>query len=372
MIVGVPKEIKQYEYRVAATPTTVQELTRRRHTVVVEHNAGLGSGFTDADYIAAGAEIADADKTWRKSELIYKVKEIFPQEYKYLSKDKIIFTYIHSNAHRDQTEALLNSNATSIAYEDVIDEDGKFPLLRPMSELAGKGAFLAALHFSQTVNGGKGMLLNNVCGGFAPLITIIGAGCSGLGAAELASAFGNRVNILDIDFRTMEEARKYLPPNVCFLYSNRGNLEMCLKESDVLINCILWPKTRKDHLVYREDLRKMKAGAMIIDVACDDGGAIETCRTTNFADPVYYEENILHYCVDNIPSAFAHTASTTLSQATLPYALEIANNGVRKALKENKGLRRGLTSYNGKLTLEETALKLGLEYTPPEEIVKML
>ncbi len=370
MIIGVPKEIKNHEYRVAATPTTVQEFTRKKHTVIVEHDAGLGSGFLDADYIAAGAKIADVEKTWKNSELIYKVKEIFPQEYQYLNKDKIIFTYIHSNAHRDQTEALLKSNVTSIAYEDVIDEDGKFPLLRPMSELAGKGGFLAALHFSQAVNGGKGLMLNNVCGSWAPTITIIGIGCSGLGAAELASAFGNKVNILDINFKAMEDAKKHLPSNVNFLYSNRRNLEMCLKECDVLINCILWPKTRKDHLVCREDLKRMKAGSMIIDVACDEGGAIETCQSTNFANPIYFEEGIMHYCVDNIPSAFAHTASTTLAQATLPYALEIANHGLTQALKDNKGLRRGLTSYGGKLTLKETAMKLGFDYIPPDEIVK--
>ena len=371
MIVGVPKEIKNYEYRVAATPAAVQELTRRRHTVIVEHNAGLGSGFTDKDYIAAGAEIADVDKTWEKSEMIYKVKEVFPQEYQYLNKDKILFTYIHSNAHRDQTEALLRNKVTSIAYEDVMDEDGKFPLLRPMSELAGKGGFLAALHFAQAVNGGKGLLLNNVCGGTVPAITIIGIGNSGLGAAELASSFGNRVNILDIDYKAMEEAKKYLPSNVSFLYSNRENLERCLGESDVLINCILWPKIRKDHLVYREDLKRMKTGAMIVDVACDEEGAIETCRPTTFAEPVYYEEGVMHYCVDNIPSAFAYTASTALSHATLPYALEIANNGVNRALKDNKRLRRGLTSFDGKLTLEETALKFGIEYTSPDEIVKL-
>ena len=210
MIIGVPKEIKNYEYRVAATPTTVRELTGRNHPVLVEQGAGLGSGFTDAEYIAAGAEITNTSEVWKKAELIYKVKEIFPKEYRYLSQDKIIFTYIHSNAHREQTEALLKSGVTSIAYEDVIDEEGKFPLLRPMSELAGKGGFLAALHYSQAVQGGKGLLLNNVCGSPAPVITIIGIGCSGLGAAELAASFGNKVNVLDIDFKAMEAAKKAL------------------------------------------------------------------------------------------------------------------------------------------------------------------
>ncbi len=370
MIIGVPKEIKPNEYRVAAIPTVAMELTRRGHEVYVERGAGLGSGFSDQDYKDCGAQIVDKDTAYGKADLIYKVKEIFPEEYKYMKEDKILFTYIHSNAHREMTEELLKSNILSIAYEDVIDSKGKFPLLKPMSELAGKGGFLAALHFSQTVNGGPGKLLHNVCGVEPPTITIIGAGSSGFGAAELAASFGNNVRILDVNMAAMEEAKKELPNNVSFMISNRANLVKCLKETDVLINCILWDKTRTDHLVSREDLKLMKRNAMIIDVACDDGGAIQTCRSTTHDNPIYREEGIIHYAVDNIPSAFAQTASTTLSNATIPYVIEIADKGVKKALKENAGLRRGLTTYLGQLTLEETALKFGKEFVSPDTIVE--
>ncbi len=371
MKIGVAKEIKESEYRVAAVPSAVTELTRKGHEVIVEHDAGLGSGYTDEDYIKAGAKIATkAEDIWNNVDLIYKVKEIFPEEFQYLRKDLIVFTYIHSNAHKDQTEALMGSGCTSIAYEDISDDKGEWPLLSPMSELAGKGGFLAALHFAQTVNGGTGKLLANVCGAPAPVVTIIGCGHSGIGACELASAFGNRVNMLDVNYDAMLNAKKVLPDNVEFLFSNRDNLVACLKVSDVVINCILWPKTRKDHLINREDLKLMKPGAMIIDVACDDEGAVETCRSTTHKDPVYYEEGILHYCVDNIPSAFAQTASVTLSNATLPFALAIANKGVKQALKDDKHLRRGLTTYEGKLTLQETAEKLNLPFTSPEDIVK--
>ncbi|MCI8608046.1 MAG: alanine dehydrogenase [Firmicutes bacterium] len=370
MIISVIKEIKPYENRVAVTPTTAGELVRRGHEVLVEKDAGLGSYFTDADYEAVGAKIVDKEEAWAKGQLIYKVKEIFPEEYHYIDDKKIIFTYIHSNAHLEQTEYLLSSGCTSIAYEDVIAPDGTFPLLAPMSELAGKGGFLAALHFSQSVHGGQGVLLNNVCGVESPVVTIIGAGVSGMGAAELAANFGNKVQILEVNTKSMEAARKILPYNVELLYSNRANLEKCLKNSDVIINCILWDKTRKDHLINREDLKMMKPGALIVDVACDDNGAIETCRSTNHAEPIYVEEGITHYAVDNIPSAFAKTASVTLSNATIPYAIEIAQKGVERALKENPGLRRGLTTYQGKLTLQETADKFGIEFVDPNKLVE--
>ena len=371
MKIGIVKEIKPCEYRVGATPSAVTELTRRGHEVYVETMAGVGSGFSDADYAEAGAKVcATAEEVWTTVDMIYKVKEIFPEEFKYLRDDIIIFTYIHSNAHKDQTLALMESKCTSIAYEDISDDKGEWPLLSPMSELAGKGGFLAALHFAQSVNGGAGKLLANVCGVATPVVTIIGAGHVGLGATELASGFGCRVNVLDINYEAMLKAKEHFPDNVNFMFSNRANMVECLKTSDVIINGILWPKTRKDHLINREDLKLMKPGAMIIDVACDDEGAVETCRSTSHDDPIYYEEGILHYCVDNIPSAFANTASTTLANATLPFALAIANKGVKQAMKDDKHLRRGLTTIEGKLTLLETAEKLDLPYTDANELAK--
>lgn len=371
MIIGVLKEIKPNEYRVAAIPATIKELVAHGHQVLVQKDAGIGSGFADAEYAAAGATIIEtADEVYTKADLFYKVKEIFPEEYKYLNKDKILYTYIHSNAHPEETDAILQSHVTAIAYEDITDKNGGFPLLKPMSILAGKGGFLAACQHMQAVNGGNGTLMCNVCGVEAPVVTIIGGGNAGLGAAELAVAFQNNVRILDINFDHMEKIKAQLGPNVSCMFSNRENLVKCLKESDVIINCILWPKHRKDHLIYREDLKLMKPGAMIVDVACDDEGAVETCRSTTHDDPVYYEEGVKHYCVDNIPSAFARTASILLSAATLPFLLKIADKGVKQALKEDAHLRKGLTAYDGMLTLKETALKQNRPLTDADELVK--
>ena len=369
MIIGLPKEIKKNEYRVAATPAAVAAFTRAGHKVLFEHDCGIGSGFADEEYIASGAEMKSHEDVYRLCDMLYKVKEIEPAEYDLLHEGMIVFTYLHSNAHPEMTRVLLEKNVTGVCYEDIDDDEGKFPALAPMSVLAGKGGFLAALNFSQAVHGGKGILLARIPGVPTPDVTIIGCGNSGLGAAELAAAFGNKVTILDIDYKAMNEVSHKLPPNVEFLYSNRENLITCLKRTDVLINCILWPKTRKDHLVNREDLSLMKKGAMIIDVACDDAGAIETCRSTSHDDPVYYEEGILHYCVDNIPSAFSCTASQTLSAATLPHALNMANKGVVEAMKEDKHLRRGLTTYKGMLTLLETAQKHSMPFTDPLEAI---
>ncbi|MFR7892875.1 MAG: alanine dehydrogenase [Dysosmobacter sp.] len=355
MVIGVLKEIKGNEYRVAAVPATVHEIVRHGHTVYVETGAGVASGFSDAQYEAAGAIIADTNTVWEKADLYYKVKELFPQEFKWMNKDKILFTYIHSNAHPDETDTLLNSHVSAVAYEDVQDEEGKFPLLRPMSELAGKGGFLAALHFAQSVNGGPGKLLANVTGVETPIITMLGCGVVGTGAAELVAAFGNEVRILDVNMNTMLAAKKTSPANITYMISNRSNLEKCLRESDVIINGILWAKDRKDHIVYREDLKLMKPGAMIVDVACDENGAIETCRDTTHDDPIYFVDGVMHYCVDNIPSAFSQTASVTLANATLPYLLQMADKGFKKAMEDNRLLRLGMTCYDGKLTLKETA-----------------
>lgn len=370
MIIGVLKEIKPQEYRVAAVPASVAEIVRHGHQVLVEQGAGAGSGFPDGEYAAVGAEIVStADEVYRRSDLFYKVKEFFPQEFAYLGPDKILFTYIHSNAHPEETDALLQSGVTAFAYEDVTDDEGRFPLLKPMSLLAGKGGFLAALHHKQAVFGGNGTLLADLVGVETPIITILGCGVSGVGCAELAAAFGNDVRILDVNLNAMEEARKHLPPNVSFLISNRTNLEKCLRESDVVFNCIMWPKNRKDHIVYREDLRLMKKGALICDIACDDNGAVESCRSTSHDAPVFVEEGVTHYCVDNIPSAFSRSASILLSTATLPFLLAIADKGPLQAIRDNRHLRAGLTCMAGKLTLKETALKQNRPWTDAEELL---
>lgn len=372
MIIGIPKEIKSHEYRVACNPSGVKEIVNNGHEVLVEKGAGVGSGYSDKEYEEQGAVMVDSAKeTYEKSDLIYKVKEIFPEEFKYLKENQIVFTYIHSNAYKEQTDALLQKKVVGIAYEDVIDKNGEFPLLKPQSIIAGKGGFLAALNFSQRIHGGNGILLSRIDGVRTPEVTIIGAGNSGVSAAELAAAFGNKVTILDISSEQLEKARKSLPSNVELLYSNRANLEMCLKRTDVLMNCILWPKWRKDHLVSKDMLGLMKKGALIVDIACDEAGAIETTKSTAHDDPVYVVDGVTHYCVDNIPSAFSQTATTTLCNATLPYLLQIANKGAKQALIDNKYLRRGLTTYEGKLTLEETGRKQNRPYITPEEALGM-
>lgn len=373
MKVGIVKEIKNNENRVAIIPSCVKEFIRHGHEVYIECGAGLGSGFRDEEYAEAGAIMVEkAEDVWNGVDLLYKVKEILPSEYKYVREDLIIMTYLHSNAHRDETQVLLDAKCPSIALEDITSDDPakKFPLVANMGELAGKGGFLAACYYAQSVHGGPGLILNNVCGSDAPIVSIIGCGYTGLGAAELASAFGCTVKMMDIDLKAMERAKDKLPSNVSFLYSSRQAIEDCLKVSDVVINCVLWPKTRKDHLINKEDLAMMKHGAMIIDVACDDGGAVETCRSTTHDDPVYYVDGILHYAVDNIPSAFSKSSSTRFANDSLPYALAVADKGIKQALKDDKHLRAGLTTFDGKMTLKETAEKFELPWADPEELIK--
>ena len=369
MIIGLPKEIKKNEFRVAATPSAVARFVRAGHKVYFEHDCGAGSGFPDEEYLAAGGEMKAHDDVYKLCDLLYKVKEIKPEEYDLLHEDQIVFTYLHSNAHRDMTQVLLDKNIVGVCYEDIDDDNGQFPALAPMSVLAGKGGFIAALWFAQSVHGGKGKLLARIPGVATPEVTIIGAGNSGVGAAELAASFGNKVTILDVNWKAMEAAKQKLPANVEFLESTRENLVTCLKRTDVLINCILWPKTAKNHLVYREDLKMMKPGAMIMDIACDDAGAIETCRSTTHDDPTYYEEGVMHYCVDNIPSGFSCTSSQTLCASTLQHALNMANKGVEKAMLDDAHLRRGLTTYKGMLTLLETAEKWNMPFTDPLDAI---
>lgn len=372
MIIGTPKEIKNNEYRVAVTPNGVREFVKRGHKFLIENNAGIGSGFTNMDYEEAGAEIVNRDALFAEAEMIYKVKEFLQEEFKFLRKGLIVLTYIHSNAHREQTDAFIENKIIGISYEDIEDENGGFPLLKPMSEIAGKGGFLMACQYCQKLYGGNGLLLARVHGIRTPEITVIGAGNAGLGAAELAAGFGNRVTILDNNLKNLEKAKQNLPSNVEFLYSDEKNLIECLKRTDVLVNCILWPKWRRDHLVTREMLKVMKKSSLIVDVACDDEGAIESCRSTSHDDPTYMEEGIMHYCVDNIPAAFPQTSTISLCNATLPYALKIADSGCEKALKEDRFLRKGLSFYLGELTLEETGRKQNRPYKSPEEVLGIL
>lgn len=371
MNIGIVKEIKNNESRVACVPNGVRELAGAGHKVYIEKNAGLKSGFFDADYEREGAIVCDKEQLYANSDFIYKVKEFFPQEFKYFRKDLIVMSYIHSNAYPEQTKAMMDSEVIGIAYEDVVDSEGGFPLLKPMSVLAGKGGFLMALKYMMQNEGGPGILLNSIPAQKKPVVAIIGAGNSGLAAAEMACALGNHVIVLDKSQKALEKAYALLPSNAELLSSNENNIAYASERCDVLMNCILWPKWRKDHLVSVDMLRNMKRGAMIVDVACDEGGAIESCMSTTFDVPIYSVNGVRHFCVDNIPSAFSSTASAMLCEATLPYVLKIANMGVKNALIQDSNLRRGLSFIDGKLTLEETAIKQNIAYTSPERALGM-
>lgn len=372
MIIGIPKEIKNNEYRVAADPQGVWAIVHAGNTVYVETGAGLGSGYSDDDYRDVGAEILDSGaEIYKTCEFIYKVKEILPEEYDLLRENQIVFTYIHSNAHRDETDLLLKKNITGIAYEDITDDNGEFPLLKPMSIIAGKGGFIAGMTYMQTIQGGMGMLLADIPGVAKPTVTIIGAGNSGLGACEMAAGVGCDVKILDTNFRRLEYVRQIMPNNVDTLYSTPANLVNCLKNTNLLMNCILWPKYRTDHLITRKMLSLLPDGAMIVDVASDEGGAIETCRSTSHDHPIYKVDGVTHYSVDNIPSAYANTATQTLAAVTVPMVIKMTKKGVEQAMREDPNLRKGLTCYRGQLTLEETGLKQKREYTTPEAVLGM-
>ena len=371
MIIGIPKEIKSDEYRIAITPSGVKALVSNEHKVLIENDAGIGSGFTNEDFISCGAQIIEKKELFAKSEMIYKVKEFLPEEYCYLREGMIIATYIHSNAFRDETDAFIGKKIVGISFEDIEDKDGNFPLLRPMSEIAGKGGIIMGLQYAQKINGGIGLMMARVHSIRTPEITIIGAGIAGIGAAEVATGLGNKVTILDINIDKLEEAKGKLPLNVELLYSDKTNLEDCLKRTDLLVNCILWPKWRKDHLVNRDMLKLMKPGSLIVDVSCDVDGAIETCRSTSHSEPTYIVDGITHYCVDNIPAAFPQTSTTLFCNTTLPYVLEIADKGYKQALIDNKYLRKGLSFYLGDLTLEETGKKQNRPYKKPEEVLNI-
>ena len=349
MIIGVPKEIKNNEYRVAAVPSAVLELTRRGHQVLIETGAGARAGFPDEEYAAAGAVITNADTIYKKAEMVYKVKEVMPEEFGRYHEGQILFTFIHSENRPEMTADLVNSKIVGISYEDVTDDAGKLPLLAPMSEMAGKGGFINAFTYMQTIHGGTGKMLSRICGLETPRIMIIGCGGTGMAAAEYAAALGNHITMLDVSRKAMENT---------------------LKEADVVMNCILWDHRRTDHIVYKEDLKLMKPTAVIVDIASDDEGAVETCHMTTHDDPVYYVDGILHYCVPNSPSLYANSSSILLSSATLPFAMQIANKGVKQALKDNKHLRNALTFWYGQVTWKETADMHGYEYVSPDSIVE--
>lgn len=365
MIVGVPKEIKTLENRVALTPGGAESLTRRGHTVLVEQGAGLGSGISDDEYRAAGAEIVSAKEAWL-AELVVKVKEPLPEEYGYLRSDLVLFTYLHLAASESLTQAMIRSGVTGIAYETVQLEDGSLPLLTPMSEVAGRMATQVGAYHLERPQGGRGILLGGVPGVAPGAVVILGGGTVGTNAAKIALGLGAQVYVLDINHRRLQYLDDVFGGRLITLTSTEANIKKAIRFADLVIGAVLIPGAKAPKLVTREMLAEMKEGAVIVDVAVDQGGCVETIRPTTHDDPTYVVDGVVHYGVANMPGAVPRTSTFALTNQTLPYLLRLAERGL-EALKDDPALLKGLNTYGGKVTHPAVAEAFGLPYTPPEE-----
>ena len=370
MIIGVPKEIKNNENRVAVTPSGVHELTAHGHTVYVQHTAGDGSGFPDSEYVAAGATILPTiEDVYAKAEMIVKVKEPIAYEYPLVRKGQTVFTYFHFACDRALTDAMLASGATCIAYETVVDRCGTLPLLIPMSEVAGRMSVQEGARFLEKPQGGKGILLGGVPGVKPARVLILGAGVVGRNAATMAAGLGCDVTIADISLPTLRHVAEVMPRNVKTLFSSAHNIRRELPEADLVIGSVLIPGAKCPHLVTRDMLALMKPGTVLVDVAIDQGGCFETSHPTTHADPVYTVDGIVHYAVANIPGAVPATSTLALTNATLPYTLRLADMGWRQACKKDSGLAKGVNVVDGKITFPGVAEAFDLPYTPLEQVL---
>ncbi len=370
MIIGVPKEIKTNESRVALTPHGALELIRSDHTVLVETNAGLLSGYTDDDYRESGCTILPTAKdVFDQSELIVKVKEPQPVEIEMIREDLTVFTYFHFAASEHLTKSFLDTGATAIAYETITSENGTLPLLVPMSEVAGRMAVQEGAKYLEKSQGGRGILLGGVPGVEPATVTIIGGGIVGTNAAYIASGLGANVYILDNNLSRLRYLDEIMPKNVNTVFSNHHNISKLLVKTDLLVGAVLIPGSRAPHLVTRDMLKLMQPGSVIVDVAVDQGGCVETCKPTTHENPTFEIEGIIHYCVANMPGAVPFTSTIALTNATSPYLFKLANLGVLEALKRDPHLLNGLNTYKGHITHQGVAEAFGLDHKEPTEII---
>lgn len=361
MIIGIPREIKSGEYRVSLYPAAIRELTRAGHRALVEAGAGRGSGFADEEYQAAGAELlADAGEIWATADLVIKVKEPQASEFAYLRPGLLLFTYLHLAAERAVAEALLASETSAIAYETVEDGRGRLPLLEPMSEVAGRMATQIVARFTEKEAGGRGILLGGVPGVSPAHLVILGGGTVGMQAARIALGMGARVSILDINLERLRQLDLALPGRFSTLYSNQANISDAIASADAVIGSVLIRGARAPHLITRPMLADMPRGSLIVDVAVDQGGCVETTRPTSHEQPTFILDGIVHYGVTNIPGAVPRTASVALANATLRSLLRIAGAGLLPALRADAGLARGLNAYAGAITYPAVARELNL------------
>jgi alanine dehydrogenase len=370
VIVGLPKEIKDNEYRVGLTPAGVRALNDAGHRVVVERSAGEGSGFEDALYERAGAQMIEAaDDVWAEAEMIVKVKEPIEPEYPRMKEGLLLFTYLHLAPDPKQTRALLEHKVTGIAYETITDKKGTLPLLTPMSEVAGRMAVQIGAQYLEKMNGGRGVLVGGVPGVPAARVVILGGGVVGTNAAKIAVGMGAQVTIVDKNLDRLRELDDIFLSKISTLASSAYAIHGAISEADLIIGGVLVPGAAAPKLVTREMLKDVMKGAVIVDVAVDQGGCIETTRPTTHSNPTYYVEDVLHYCVANMPGAVPRTSTFALTNATLPYALRLANRGFIDAIQSDPGLKEGVNTYAGKLTYKAVADDQGLEYTPLDEIL---
>src|SRR5436189_1420181 len=364
MIIGVPKEIKEQEQRVALLPSVTNELTKNGHSVLVETNAGLGSGYSDQDYVKAGAEIVDqAKEVFARSDMIVKVKEPLKSEFPLLRRGQILFTYLHLAASKSLTEALLKSDVTAVAYE-TIQIDHRLPLLEPMSEIAGRMSVVMGANFLAKYNGGSGVLLGGVPGVLPGRVVIVGGGTSGVNALRMAKGLGADVTILDIDVERLRFLDVAMD-NFHTLYSNEANLDELMPDCDLLIGAVLLPGAKAPKLITRAMLQKMKRGSVLVDISIDQGGCAETARPTTHLDPIYVEEGVTHYCVANMPAAYARTATQALTNVTYRYVELLADLGLEGACKKQPALIGGINTRDGQLTCKAVAEAHGFKYAAP-------
>jgi alanine dehydrogenase len=364
MIVGIPKEVKSHEYRVAILPVGVHELVKNGHQVLVEANAGVDSGITDDEYILEGAEIvADPKHIFERSDMIIKVKEPQRSEWAMIRPGQIIFTYFHFAADRELTEAMIKTGATCVAYE-TLDVRGSLPLLTPMSEVAGRMSVQEGARFLEKPQMGRGILLGGVPGVAPANVAILGGGVVGTNAAKIAAGFKADVTILDVNMDRLRYLNDVMPANVNVLYSDRHTIQHQLQIADLVIGAVLIVGAKAPHLVTREDLKLMKAGSVIVDVAVDQGGCVETTRPTSHDEPIFVEEGVIHYCVANMPGAVGRTSTFALCNVTLPWAVKIANGNIAEIAKRDKSVRTAINIFEGKVTNAPVAETFAMECVP--------
>ncbi|MES9996851.1 alanine dehydrogenase [Desulfovibrio aminophilus] len=364
MIIGIPKEIKTLENRVSMTPGAVESLARRGHTVLVESGAGLGSGLSDAEYQAAGAKLVNAKDAWA-AQMVIKVKEPVSAEYKYLRDDLLLFTYLHLAADRPQTDALLKAGTTSVAYETVQKADGSLPLLMPMSEVAGRMATQVGAHYLEKTQGGRGVILGGVPGVPPAFVLILGGGVVGTNAAKVAVGMGARVMIMDLSHSRLQYLDDIFQGRLITMASTEPNIREAVKRADLVVGAVLVTGAKAPRLVTRDMLSTMKEGSVIVDVAVDQGGCVETIKATTHDHPTYVVDGVVHYGVANMPGAVPRTSTFALVNQTLPYAMKLADKGI-EALREDPALLKGLNTHKGKLTFKAVGEAFGIPAVSPE------